>query len=117
MTARVAVIGEVKATVSGGLPPVAAGGSGKWTAGQVSYTSYPKLKVGNAVIWKASCTFSFSGANSGGSTVADSDTVTLTAGTTKLARRQHNVLVHGDSTTSTKGNRLAVQTSRALKTA
>jgi hypothetical protein len=117
MTARVAVIGDVTATASSGLPLVAAGGSGKWTAGQVGYTSYPKLKVGSAVIWKATCTFSFSGLNSGGSAVADSDTVTLTAGATKLARRQQNVLVHGENTTSAKGNRLTVSASRALKTA
>jgi hypothetical protein len=55
---RVAVLGDVKATASNGLPLIAAGASGTWTAGQVSYTSYPKQKVGSAVIWKATCTFS-----------------------------------------------------------
>lgn len=114
--AAVAVIGDVTATPSLVLSSKAAGGSGTWTAGTVSYSSYSGLKAGQPVIWKAECAFSFSGANSGGSAVTDDETVTLSATSKKLNKAQNSVLVDGDTLTGTKGNKLQVSASGRLKT-
>jgi len=98
MTKKVAVVGEVQAVPGSGLPPSAAGGSGAWTPKKVEVKEQPKLKVGGtAVIYEASCTFSFEGANSAGSAVKDSETVTLTAGTTLLQKDHDHVLRDGDT--------------------
>lgn len=116
MGAKVAVDGDVKATAGSGLPPAAQ--SGTWTAATVSHETYGKLKVGGTkVAWKASCTFSFTGANSSGATVSDSETVTLTATTKLLQGGGTFVLVHGDSASGTYGNKLEVSASGALKSA
>lgn len=116
MTKRVAVVGDVTATPSTVVSPNAAGGTGTWQAGTVSYTSYPRLKVESEVIWKARCTFSFSGSTPSGTAVTDSETVTLTAGTTKLMKAKHGVLVDGDAERGAKGNRLEVHAGGTLVT-
>jgi hypothetical protein len=110
----VAIQGDVVATAGTGLPPGA--DSGTWTAGSVSYQTYPKLKVGGNVAHKASCTFTFAGASSSGSPVSNSSTVTLTAGTTKLQKGANFVLQDGDQQTDSFGNILQAQSSRKLKT-
>jgi hypothetical protein len=113
--AKVAVDGDVTATPS--ASPASGADSGAWTAGPISYTTYSKLKVGGKnVIWKAKCTFSFSG-KSGNSPYSTTEDVTLTASTKKLNKSQHNVLVSGDSETGTQGNKLAVSASGKLTSA
>ncbi len=94
----VAVKGDVSATA--GTSPYTGAQTGTWTAGPVTETSYAKLKVGGKqVLWKAECTFSFSGANSSGATVTGTEKVTLTATTKLLMKGEHSVLVDGDSKT------------------
>lgn len=119
MSDRVGVEGEVQATAGSTVPETASGGS--WSAGSVSYTGYNQLKVGGTkVIYRASCTFTYSG----GTQKADSSkphatvtsTVTLTA-TTKLTQHGLNhVLVHGDTEQDSYGNKLKVQAGGVLKT-
>lgn len=92
----VAVDGDVTAT-PGSITTVKDAQSGKWTAGTISYKTYPKLKVnGKPVIHEASCTFTFSGTNSSGATVTGSETVKLSAGTAKLQKGADKVLKDGD---------------------
>jgi hypothetical protein len=106
MGVKVAVDGEATATPS--ATPATGADSGKWTAGEITYTSYPKLKVGGTkVIWKASCTFSFDG-KSGNTPKKASETVTLTATAKKLNKSQNAVLVSGDTKTGPEGNTISV---------
>ncbi len=120
MTKPVAVKGDVSATA--GTSPYTGAQSGTWTAGPVSETSYANLKAGGKeVIWKAECTFSFSGANSSGATVTGTEKVTLTATTKLLKKAEHSVLVDGDSKTGgdtppTFDNKLSVSASGSLHT-
>ncbi len=116
MSTKAAVTGDVTATPSSVLSPKAAGGSGTWTAGTVSYSSYARLKAPAVVIWKAECTFSFSGATSGGSAVTDSETVTLTAGSTVLQHGANGVLLDGDQTQGPLGNSLSVDATGIVAT-
>jgi hypothetical protein len=114
----VAVEGDVSATA--GTTPYTGADSGTWTAGPVSLTSYGNLKVkGKKVVWKATCTFSFSG-KAGNTTVTGSETVTLTATTKLLNKNQTKVLVDGDSKTGGDAapkfdNKLSVSASGPLK--
>ncbi|MEO0375336.1 MAG: hypothetical protein AAF329_12075 [Cyanobacteria bacterium P01_A01_bin.17] len=75
--------------------------SGAWTAGPVTETPDPKLTAGKKqVIYQATCTFSFSGANSAsGATVTGTEVVTLSAKPTKLQGKTTKVLVDSDSAT------------------
>jgi hypothetical protein len=115
----VAVKGDVSATA--GTSPYTGAQSGTWTAGPITETSYANLKSGSKeVIWKAECTFSFSGANSSGATVTGTEKVTLTAKTTLLKKGEHNVLVDGDSKTGgdtppSFDNKLSVSAGGTLK--
>ena len=108
--------GEVTATA--GTTPFTGADNGTWTAGPVSYTAYAKLKRGGTgVIHRASCLFSFSGANSSGTAVAGTSTVTLTAGTTKLQKGVSNVLQNNDEASDSYGNKLKASSSEKLKSA
>jgi hypothetical protein len=115
----VAVEGDVSATA--GNQMFTGADSGTWTAGPVSVTSYDNLKVGGRkVVWKATCTFSFSG-KAGNTGVTGAETVTLTATTKLLNKGQNKVLVDGDSKTGgdaapTFDNKLSVSASGLLKT-
>ena len=114
MASSTAVEGDVTATA--GTSPYTGAESGSWTAGSVSYQSYDKLSIGGTpVIHEASCTFNFSGASSSGATITGSETVTLSAGSTKLQGASSSVLVDGDSETGSYGNELKVQTGAKLK--
>jgi hypothetical protein len=116
----VAVEGDVTATA--GTAPFTGAESGTWTAGAVSVTTYDDLVVGTRkVVWKATCTFSFTGASSSGAAVSGAETVTLTASTTLLNQSRTSVLVDGDAQTGgdaapTFDNRLSVAASGALRT-
>lgn len=96
--AIVAKVGDVETEVgSVPFPPAA---SGSWTAGQITYTSYPKLKIDGAeVIHEAKCTFTFNGATSSVPpvTVTGSSEVILTASATKLQQGSSYALKVGDS--------------------
>ena len=115
-----AVKGDVSATA--GTSPYTGAQTGTWTAGQVTETSYANLKVGGKeVLWKAECTFSFSGANSSGTTVTGTEKVTLTATTKLLMKGEHSVLVDGDSKTGgdtppSFDNKLSVSAAGSWKT-
>ncbi len=120
-----AVAADASATVGHGLPLPAV--SGSWTkTGSITTKSYPKLTIsGSPVIYEASQDFSFSGTGPTPASVpvSDSETVTLTASTTKLQKGEHNVLVDGDSKTSTdpshgpSGNKVSISASGKLKSA
>lgn len=91
--------------------------SGTWTARPVSYKSYSQLKInGKKAIHEASCTFDFAGSDSAGNPVANSETVTLSPKSTLLQGASSNVLVNGDSITSTYGNKLEAKTENPLMT-
>jgi hypothetical protein len=108
--------GEVTATA--GTTPYTGADSGTWTPGSINSTAHTKLKRGGtSVIRQASCLFSFSGANSSGTAVAGTSTVTLTAGTTKLQKGVSNVLQDGDEASDSYGNKLKAITSGKLKSA
>jgi hypothetical protein len=121
-TNAVAVEGDVSATV--GTMPFTGAQSGTWTAGPITYSSYANLKSsGKKVIWKATCTFNFSGANASGAAVTGAETVTVTATTKLLNMGQRNVLVDGDTKTggdpptpTSYDNKLTVSASGTLKT-
>jgi hypothetical protein len=111
----VAVEGDVSATV--GTAPFTGAEAGTWTAGSVSLTSHANLKVGGKkAVWKATCTFSFTGQSSSGATVNGSETVTLTATTKLLDKSQSSVLVDGDQAQGNYGNKLTASATGALKT-
>ena len=115
-TTPVAVEGDVLAQP--GTTPAPGAASGVWTPGQVNYTSYAFLTVnGVAVIYEASCTFSFSGTSPppASSAVTDSSDVKLSAGGTVLMASQNNVLLNGDSANDDFGNKLEVVTGNHLK--
>lgn len=115
MAARVAVDGDVTATA--GATPYTGAESGTWTAGPITSSSYSALKSGGRpVIWKAECTFAFSGASSSGAAVAGQETVTLTATTKLVNKHQNNVLVDGDEASGTYGNKLSVIAGGLLET-
>jgi hypothetical protein len=115
----VAVDGDVSATA--GTAFYTGATSGTWTAGPITATTYENLESGGKkVIWKAECTFSFTGENSGGSAVTGTEKVTLTA-TTKLLDPGQHVLVDGDSKTGgdappTFDNKLTVSAAGPLET-
>lgn len=117
----VAVEGETSATASSGTKPVGpsyATWEGAWTAGPVSETSYPKLKVaGKKVIHQAECTFSFAGTDSSsGVPVSITSDVTLTAQPTVLQKGSSNVLHDSDSASDVHGNKLEVAAAGHLST-
>jgi len=100
-----------------GATPFTGAQSGTWTAGAVAYTSYEKLVSGGAnVISEARCTFNFTGANSSGATVTGTETVVLSAESTKLQRGASNVILDGDSATGEFGNTLAASSGAKLET-
>ena len=115
-TKPVAVEGDVSATP--GTTPYSGADSGTWTAGAVSYKRYDKLTVGGQkAVYEASCDFSFSGTNSGGSTVKGNETVTLTASSTTLQGGTSNVIRDGDRASGSYGNELRTSASGDLKSA
>jgi hypothetical protein len=104
----IAVDGDVTATA--GTTDVS-GYKGSWTAGSVSCVPHPKMKInGTNIIYEASCTFSYTGANNSGSTTA-SETVTLSASKTTVSSNGNYVLLDGDSEEGTYGNKLEVNAS------
>jgi hypothetical protein len=114
--AKVTRQGDVSATP--GTTPFSGAQSGTWTAGTISETAYDKVVSGGAkAISQAQCTFSFTGANSSGATVTGSETVTLSAGATKLQKGAAGVIVDGDSATGTYGNKLTASGGPKLGTA
>lgn len=117
---NVAVEGDVQAIV--GTAMITPAETGTWTAGSITESSYNKLKIEETkVIYKVECTFTFSGSYTppGGTptAVSGSETVTLTANSTKLQNGFSNVLVNGDSAEGTYGNKLQVVTSNKLLSA
>ena len=116
MGKSVAVDGEVKTTVGTTLLTA----TGTWKAGEISYSTYDKLKVsGVKVTYQAECKFSFKGTdNSSGTTVnvEGEETITLNANTTLLQKNGLNVLVNGDTKPGLHGNSLSVETTNKLKT-
>ena len=116
MAKSVAVEGDVSATP--GSTPYSGAETGSWTAGAITYQGYDPLTIGGTrVVSEASCTFSFSGASSSGATITGTETVTLSAGGTKLQGGSSKVLVDGDRKAGSYGNELLVQTGAKLKTA
>lgn len=112
----VVVDGGVTATA--GTTMFTGADSGAWTAGAVTYQSYPNLTInGVPAIYQASCTFTFSGLSSSSAPVTGAETVTLTASATLMQGGLSNVLVDGDQATGTYGNQLTAQSSGLLKTA
>ncbi|MEQ9498480.1 MAG: hypothetical protein RIT81_16515 [Deltaproteobacteria bacterium] len=112
---KVAVEGDVTATAGSAPYPPAV--TGAWSPTPVNYTSYPKFSVDStSVIHTATCLFVFSGADSSGSPVAGTETVTLTASTTKWQGSLANVLVHGDSAIGSFGNKLEVRANGSATT-
>ncbi len=114
--AKVTRQGDVSATP--GTTPFTGANSGAWTAGTISETAYDKVVSGGAnAISQAECTFNFSGANASGTAVTGSETVTLSAKSTKLQQGAAGVLVAGDSATGTFGNTLTASSGPKLGTA
>ena len=115
MSKHVAVEGDVMATPMS--PGTYAAATGAWTPGNITYSSYSKLTIGGApVIYEAKCTFSFNGTDSSGAPVTGNETVTLTAGGTKLQGGANSVLAMGDSVQGNFGNQLVVNTMNKLTT-
>ncbi|MBE9111420.1 hypothetical protein IQ273_18610 [Nodosilinea sp. LEGE 07298] len=116
---NVAVEGDVQAVP--GTVPYSPADEGEWTAGSIRSSMYEQLKIGGkATIYKAECTFSFTGRqtlpNGAKQSVSGSETVTLEAKKpTKLQKSILNVLVNGDEISSEEhGNKLQVTTSNKL---
>lgn len=120
-TKSAAAKGDVSATA--GTSPYTGANSGTWTAGPVSETSYANLKSGGKeVVWKAECTFAFTGASSSGATVTGTEKVTLRATAKLLMTGEHHVLVDGDSKTGGDSppsfdNKLSASAAGPLQTA
>ncbi|MBD1903809.1 hypothetical protein NDI44_22505 [Trichocoleus sp. DQ-A3] len=121
MGKSVAVEGDVQATP--GTTPFPPADKGSWTAGKVTVYPYEKLKVGEKkVIYKAQCTFTFTGTQTIPGTppsqkdVSGTETVTLEAKLTKLQGAQSKVLVNGDNAQGTYGNQLKVTATNKLFT-
>lgn len=121
MGKSVAVEGNVLATP--GTTPYPPADKGSWTAGKVTPYPYEKLKVGGKkVIYKAQCTFTFTGTQTIPGTpptqkdVSGKETVTLEAKLTKLQGGQSKVLVNGDNAQGTYANKLQVQATNKLST-
>jgi len=108
-------VGDTAATVGTGMYGAAA--SGSWTAGPVTETAYALPTIGGvATIHAASCTFSFSGVQSDGTTpVTGTSPVTLTAATTTLQKGSTFVLRDGDAFSDTYGNTLTVHAAGILR--
>lgn len=112
------VAGEGDVSATPGNVPFTGAQSGTWTAGSVAVTAHPDLQVGGAAaISQASCVFSFAGVNGGGTAVTGQETVTLTAGGTRLHGDQASVLVDGDEAAGMFGNKLLASSARKLTTA
>ena len=89
---------------------------GTWTAGTITYKKYSKLTISRSpIIYEASCQFTFAGSTSGGTAVGGTETVTLKAATTKLQKDFNSALRNRDETTDSHGNKLAVSSTRKLK--
>jgi hypothetical protein len=98
-----------------GTTPFTGATNGTWTAGAITVTSHPRLQVGGApVISGAVCMFAF--VSTDGSGVTGSETVTLSAGATKLRDGPATMLVNGDQATGAFGNTLQVASARKLAT-
>ena len=109
----VACTGDASATAGRGIPTTA--DSGTWTAGPLSQSAYPKVKVGGAtVLHEVSCTFSFAGTK-GNSAVAASSTVTLRGAANKLEPGTAPPLRDGDAEQDSYGNRVSVSSSRKMR--
>jgi hypothetical protein len=119
MSKSVAVDGEVTASADSGKIEADSDQTGSWSAGSVSYQTYSHFKIdGTAVIYEASCTFTYAGGQASGSSIgAVTDTVTLSASGTKTQGGLNAVLRDGDSEESASGNKLEVSTNRSLKSA
>lgn len=117
---RVAVKGEVTAEASTSPAPTGMSNvAGTWSAGEVSETSYPQLKVGGTeVIHQASCTFTWTGNNTETGAEAPDVTseVTLVATTRILQGRGSFVLVDGNVGDDLHGNKLSVSAAGHLTT-
>lgn len=112
----VAVEGDVQATP--GAVPYPPAVSGAWSPGNVEYQTHSNLESGGkAVIYEASCTFTFVGADPNGAPVNGDESVTLTAKSTTLMNGADNVLVTGDTEVGAYGNTLMVSASGPFTTA
>ena len=110
----VAVQGD--ASASAGSAMYTGATSGSWTAGPVTETKYDVLTSGGKkVIYKAECSFSFVGENSGGSAVTGESSVTLEASGTGLQGGSTFVLVDGESANDSYGNTVSVSASAILQ--
>ncbi|ODS24452.1 hypothetical protein AB835_03900 [Candidatus Endobugula sertula] len=120
MTKRVAKEGDVIPTPSTSTSSIALEPTvqGSWKVAEpVRYTSHNKLKYnGTPLIYKAQCTFGFSGTDSSsGKTMTDSETIILQAKPSTLKESGNNVLLHGDKAVGKNGNTLTVNSSNTLK--
>jgi hypothetical protein len=130
----VAIESDIKAIPSQGSFTDSAGNAADvikpgWSAGSVTVTPYPKLTVGGRpVIYRAQCTFSFSGQKTNPSPapptpVTGTETLVLSAadlGQTRLQGGENDVLRLGDSTDNSSqpskwGNVIKVVSSRKLR--
>lgn len=95
--------------------------AGTWSAGPITPTPYSHFKVaGAAVIWKAVCVFTLTGATDASSnavTPLPTSTVTLTAAGTTLQAGSTFVLRRGHTAQDTWGNKLDATPAGILTTA
>jgi hypothetical protein len=113
----VATEGDVTVTLGTTAPTGLTPPTGWAQDGDITYTTYPFFTVGGkAVIHQASCSFKYTGTDSGGTTQTMPSSVTLTANPTVLQKGTTNVLLNGDTASDTPyGNTLTVVTTNPLK--
>lgn len=110
----VAIAGD--ATATAGAVVAAGADSGTWTAGPITESTYDVLTSGGSkVLYKAECTFSFSGKDSANAAVTDTSTVTLDATTKVLQGGGTFVLVDGDSQADEYDNTVSISASAPLR--
>lgn len=102
--------GDVVAIV--GTIPYTGAAQGTWTAGPIIYGAYERLTIEDrAVIYQASCTFSFQGTTPppASAPVVGSEIVTVEAAKTVLQGKQLSVLRNSDFKKDAFGNTLEVK--------
>lgn len=113
----VAVAADISVSPGFGLYPGAA--KGKWKAGPVTISTYPKLTVAGAeTAWEARCTFTFDGnaPPTAETPINGTSDVTLTATAKKFAGSGKYALVDGDRVQDEYGNTLSVNAAGKLRT-
>lgn len=109
MGKTVAVEGDVQAIP--GTTPFTGAANGAWAPGSITLESYKKLTSGGKkVIYKATCTFNFTGVSPppANSPVSGSETVVLEAKKTTLNASQSFTLLNGEKQQGRYGNTLQV---------